>query len=201
MWPGLTIRPERSADVAAIRAVNERAFGQPDEAALVDAVRARGERRISLVAVDGRAAGSGTFSSPRRRFGGRSACTRRPGSHRWRSIRAISVVASAAGSLREVSIGAGSAVTASPSCSAIRPTIPASDSFRRGGTASASNSTCRKTYSWSPSWCPARSTAAPAWRDTRRSSCRRDACRGGAPVHRSPRSARLPVAFRQVSMI
>ena len=53
MWPGLTIRPERSADVAAIRAVNERAFGQPDEAALVDAVRARGERRISLVAVDG----------------------------------------------------------------------------------------------------------------------------------------------------
>lgn len=54
MWPGLTIRPERSADVAAIRTVNERAFGQPDEAALVDAVRARGERRISLVAVDGR---------------------------------------------------------------------------------------------------------------------------------------------------
>ena len=28
------------------------AFGQPDEAALVDAIRARGERSISLVAVD-----------------------------------------------------------------------------------------------------------------------------------------------------
>ena len=53
MWPGLTIRPERPADVPSIRAVNERAFGQPDEAALVDAVRARGERCISLVAVDG----------------------------------------------------------------------------------------------------------------------------------------------------
>jgi putative acetyltransferase len=49
----LTIRPEQPADIPAIRAVNERAFGQPDEAALVDAIRARGERRISLVAVDG----------------------------------------------------------------------------------------------------------------------------------------------------
>ena len=49
----LTIRPERPADIARIRAVNERAFGQPGEAALVDAVRARGERSISLVAVDG----------------------------------------------------------------------------------------------------------------------------------------------------
>ena len=49
----LTIRPERPGDIPWIRAVNERAFGQPDEAALVDAVRARGERSISLVAVDG----------------------------------------------------------------------------------------------------------------------------------------------------
>ena len=49
----LTIRPERRQDIARIRAVNERAFGQPDEAALVDEVRARGERCISLVAVDG----------------------------------------------------------------------------------------------------------------------------------------------------
>ena len=49
----LTIRPERPQDISRIRAVNERAFGQPDEAALVDAVRARGEWSISLVAVDG----------------------------------------------------------------------------------------------------------------------------------------------------
>ncbi len=47
-----TIRRERPEDIPWIRAVNERAFGQPDEAALVDAVRARGERTISLVAVD-----------------------------------------------------------------------------------------------------------------------------------------------------
>ena len=44
---------ERPEDIPWIRAVNEPAFGQPDEAALVDAVRARGERSISLVAVDG----------------------------------------------------------------------------------------------------------------------------------------------------
>ena len=49
----VTIRAEWPADIPSIRAVNERAFGQPDEAALVDAVRARGERRISLVAVAG----------------------------------------------------------------------------------------------------------------------------------------------------
>ena len=61
----LTIRPERPEDIPWIRAVNERAFGQPDEAALVDAVRARGERSISLVAVDRREAGQGTSSSPR----------------------------------------------------------------------------------------------------------------------------------------
>ena len=49
----LPIRPERPEDIPWIRAVNEPAFGQPDEAALVDAVRARGEWSISLVAVDG----------------------------------------------------------------------------------------------------------------------------------------------------
>ena len=53
MCTELTIRLELPGDTPGIRAVNERAFGQPDEAALVDAVRARGERSISLVAVDG----------------------------------------------------------------------------------------------------------------------------------------------------
>ena len=51
--PRLTIRPERPADIPWIRALNEQAFGQPDEVALVDAVRARGEQSISLVAVGG----------------------------------------------------------------------------------------------------------------------------------------------------
>ena len=48
-----TIHRERPEDTPWIRAVNERAFGQADGAALVDAVRARGEPAISLVAVDG----------------------------------------------------------------------------------------------------------------------------------------------------
>jgi putative acetyltransferase len=46
----LQIRPEVEADHAAIREVNERAFGQPDEAALVDALRRAGGVILSLVA-------------------------------------------------------------------------------------------------------------------------------------------------------
>ena len=49
----VTIRPERPEDIPLTHAINERAFGQLDEAVLVDAVRARGERIIFLVAVDG----------------------------------------------------------------------------------------------------------------------------------------------------
>lgn len=45
-----TIRPERPGNAATIRAVNERAFGQPAEAALVDALRAAGALTLSLVA-------------------------------------------------------------------------------------------------------------------------------------------------------
>ncbi len=44
------VRREKPGDVAAVRAVLEAAFGQPDEAALVDALRARGAARLSLVA-------------------------------------------------------------------------------------------------------------------------------------------------------
>ena len=44
------IRPETPSDVAEIRRVHVEAFGQPDEAALVDALRAAGALRISLVA-------------------------------------------------------------------------------------------------------------------------------------------------------
>jgi putative acetyltransferase len=48
--PLIVIRPETPDDVAAIRVVNERAFGQPAEANLVDALRANGKAIISLVA-------------------------------------------------------------------------------------------------------------------------------------------------------
>ena len=44
------IRSEISGDVAAIHRVHVEAFGQPDEADLVDALRAAGALRISLVA-------------------------------------------------------------------------------------------------------------------------------------------------------
>ena len=50
---GATVRPERPGDVAAIRTVNELAFGGPTEAEIVDALRARGRATLSLVAVEG----------------------------------------------------------------------------------------------------------------------------------------------------
>ena len=46
------IRPETPSDVAAIRRAHVEAFGQPDEADLVDALRAAGALRISLVAAE-----------------------------------------------------------------------------------------------------------------------------------------------------
>lgn len=46
----MTIRPESTADHDAIRHVNRLAFGQDDEARLVDALRDGGYVRVSLVA-------------------------------------------------------------------------------------------------------------------------------------------------------
>jgi len=48
--PTITIRVETPGDIATIRNVNRLAFGQEDEAALVDALRAGGYIRSSLVA-------------------------------------------------------------------------------------------------------------------------------------------------------
>ena len=48
--PLIIIRPETPDDVAAIRVVNQRAFGQPAEAELVEALRAHGKATVSLVA-------------------------------------------------------------------------------------------------------------------------------------------------------
>jgi putative acetyltransferase len=48
----VVVRPERAGDESAIRAVHERAFGRPQEAALVDALRAAGAHVVSLVAED-----------------------------------------------------------------------------------------------------------------------------------------------------
>jgi putative acetyltransferase len=48
----MIVRSETPADVAAIRIVQEVAFGQPTEAQLVDDLRAAGDSIFSLVAVD-----------------------------------------------------------------------------------------------------------------------------------------------------
>ena len=59
----LIIRAETKEDIPAVRRVNELAFGQPDEATLVDALRAAARPHISLVAVeDGRVVGHIFFS-------------------------------------------------------------------------------------------------------------------------------------------
>ena len=47
----IEIREERPEDIAAIREVNKRAFGQDQEANLVDALRANGAALLSLVAI------------------------------------------------------------------------------------------------------------------------------------------------------
>lgn len=63
MMDTLAIREETVDDLPAIRQVNEAAFGRPEEAALVDALRAAGRVTLSLVALDaGQVAGHVLFS-------------------------------------------------------------------------------------------------------------------------------------------
>jgi putative acetyltransferase len=47
----IEIRPEEAGDIAAIREVNRRAFGQDQEARIVDALRSNGAAQLSLVAI------------------------------------------------------------------------------------------------------------------------------------------------------
>ena len=49
----ITIRPEQPDDIAAVRAINETAFGQPAEATIVDSLRNTCPDAVSLVAVEG----------------------------------------------------------------------------------------------------------------------------------------------------
>ena len=59
----LEVRPERPEDRAAVRRVNEAAFGQPDEADLVDRLRAQARPYLGLVAViDGEVVGHIAFT-------------------------------------------------------------------------------------------------------------------------------------------
>jgi putative acetyltransferase len=62
----IEIRAETSADVAAIREVNRRAFGQEDEGRIIDALRAGGGVLASLVATnEGRIVGHILYSPVR----------------------------------------------------------------------------------------------------------------------------------------
>jgi len=59
----IAVRDEQPADLGAIRAVNDAAFDQPLEGRFVDALRAHGAVRLSLVAeVEGRIVGHILFS-------------------------------------------------------------------------------------------------------------------------------------------
>ena len=58
------VRPETPDDVAAIDAVVRAAFGQPDEARLVEALRAGADPQVSLVAVADAAIVGHVFFSP-----------------------------------------------------------------------------------------------------------------------------------------
>lgn len=59
----IKVREERPEDFEAVRRVNELAFGRPEEAALVDALRAVADPHISLVAeVEGQVVGHIFFS-------------------------------------------------------------------------------------------------------------------------------------------
>jgi len=48
----ITIRQEEPEDIAAVRAINETAFGRPTEAAIVDSIRAACPDAVSLVALE-----------------------------------------------------------------------------------------------------------------------------------------------------
>jgi putative acetyltransferase len=54
MTAEIQIREERSGDLAAIRELNEEAFGQALEARIIDELRANGAILLSLVAAEGR---------------------------------------------------------------------------------------------------------------------------------------------------
>lgn len=60
----MIIRHEASSDIAAIRFVNEQAFGGSSEANTIDALRARGAATLSLVAVIGDQVVGHLFFSP-----------------------------------------------------------------------------------------------------------------------------------------
>lgn len=60
----IKIREERAEDYEAVRVINDKAFGQPDEGRIVDKIREMCEDILSLVAVEGEKAVGHIFFSP-----------------------------------------------------------------------------------------------------------------------------------------
>ncbi len=60
----MKVRPEKQSDHAAVRELNTAAFKQPDEAEIVDRIRANCEEVLSLVAVEGDDVVGHLFFSP-----------------------------------------------------------------------------------------------------------------------------------------
>lgn len=60
----IIIRAESEADLPAVRRINESAFGRPDEATLVDVLRAAAHPQVSLVAVENAEVVGHIFFSP-----------------------------------------------------------------------------------------------------------------------------------------
>lgn len=66
----LMIRPETPEDAAAIRHINEEAFGQKQEAEIIEKLRSRGALTVSLIAVqDNEIVGHISFSPDKNRIG------------------------------------------------------------------------------------------------------------------------------------
>ncbi len=58
----VTVRPEQPEDIPAVRRVNEAAFGQPDEAELVDRLRAQTDYLGLVATLDGEVVGHIAFT-------------------------------------------------------------------------------------------------------------------------------------------
>ena len=172
----IIIRPESTADHDAIRHVNRLAFGQDDEARLVDALRDGGFLRVSLVAEQaGQVVGHILFSDLPIHHRGPGRCRRWP-LPRWRSYPNFRSKGSGRRWCRRDWRRAGSRATGSSSSWATRTSTHGSGSRR----------------SWLRTWNRRFRAATPSWRW---SWCRGAGRRcGSGPVPAAVRSLGLTLA-------
>lgn len=153
----VTIRPEMPLDYTTVASVNERAFGQPHEARLVERLRDCAEPLLSLVADSGGQVVGHALFSPVHVEGAGSV-------HEAMALGPVAVdpdhqrqgVGSAL--IRRGIELLGKPAPIRCSFSATRSTIRGSGSNWRRDTTSAVSSRSRKSSSLPWNWCPARST-------------------------------------------